>query len=65
MTPTVGISPATSLVGTSRFIHYAFMPNRLRYCGGDDNRTLFEYGLESAEDRGLRPLLSKFTGALP
>jgi hypothetical protein len=53
------------LTGTSRFIRYAFMPNRLRYCGGDDNRTLFEYGVEHADDGGLRELLTKFTGALP
>lgn len=55
----------TSLSGTSRFIRYAFMPNRLRYCGGDDNRTLFEYSLENARDGDLVPMLRKFTGALP
>lgn len=53
------------ITGTSRFIRYAFMPNRLRYCGGDDNRTIFEYGIESADDGGLRPLLTKFAGAMP
>jgi len=53
------------LEGTLRFIRYAFMPNRLRYCGGDDNRTLFEYGVEGASDGGLQPLLRKFSGALP
>jgi hypothetical protein len=26
------------------------MPNRLRYCGGDDNRTLFEYGIASTAE---------------
>jgi hydrogenase maturation factor len=41
------------------------MPNRLRYCGGDDNRTLFEYGIEQSVDGGLSPLLRRFTGALP
>jgi hypothetical protein len=41
------------------------MPNRLRYCGGDDNRTLLEYGLERVSDGGLQPLLRKFSGALP
>src|SRR5215471_8406590 len=55
----------TSLEGTLRFIRYAFMPNRLRYCGGDDNRTLFEYGVEGVTDGGLQPLLRKFGGALP
>jgi hypothetical protein len=53
------------LEGTLRFIRYAFMPNRLRYCGGDDNRTLFEYGVEEVTDGGLQPLLRKFSGALP
>jgi Family of unknown function (DUF6390) len=59
-------SPVTSpLNGSLRFIRYAFMPNRLRYCGGDDNRTLFEYGIENTTDGGLSPLLRRFTGALP
>jgi hypothetical protein len=59
-------SPVSApLAGSLRFIRYAFMPNRLRYCGGDDNRTLFEYGIENAVDGGLRPLLRRFTGALP
>jgi hypothetical protein len=55
----------TQLDGTLRFIRYAFMPNRLRYCGGDDNRTLFQYGVEGVTDGGLQPLLRKFSGALP
>jgi hypothetical protein len=55
-----------SMKGQLRFIRYAFMPNRLRYCGGtDDNRTIFEYGIEHEVDHGLEPLLRKFTGALP
>ena len=59
-------SPVTSpLNGSLRFIRYAFMPNRLRYCGGDNNRTLFEYGIENTTDGGLSPLLRRFTGALP
>lgn len=57
--------PSAPLAGTSRFIRYGFMPNRLRYCGGDDNRTLFEYGLLNAADGGLEALLRRFTGALP
>jgi hypothetical protein len=57
--------PPTALAGPLRFIRYGFMPNRLRYCGGDENRTLFEYGLERVVDGGLYPLLAKFTGALP
>ncbi len=58
-------TPPAPLAGSLRFIRYAFMPNRLRYCGGDENRTLFEYGIEHVVDGGLDPLLRKFTGALP
>ncbi len=53
------------LAGSLRFIRYAFMPNRLRYCGGDDYRTLFAYGIENTVDGGLSSLLRRFTGALP
>ena len=59
------ITPAQPLAGQLRFIHYAFMPNRLQYCGGDDNRTLLEYGTAQVVDGGLTPLLRRFTGALP
>lgn len=59
------ITPTQPLAGSLRFIRYGFMPNRLRYCGGDDNRTLFEYGIANTVDGGLRPLLGQFTGALP
>jgi hypothetical protein len=58
-------TPAAALAGQLRFIRYAFMPNKLRYCGADDNRTLFEYGIEGVVDGGLAPILRTFTGALP
>ena len=61
ITPT----PTATLDGTLRFVRYGFMPNRLRYCGGDDNRTLFDYAIEGVSDRGLTPLLAQFSGALP
>lgn len=57
--------PSRSVMGTSRFIRYAFMPNRLRYCGSDDNSTLFEYGVENVVDGGVQPLLRSFLGAMP
>ncbi len=57
--------PSTPLAGSLRFIRYGFMPNHLRYCGGDDNRTLFEYGVENVVDSGVQAMLRKFTGALP
>ncbi|MGI8474851.1 MAG: DUF6390 family protein, partial [Thermomicrobiales bacterium] len=44
---------------------YGFMPNRLHFCGPDENRTLFAYGVEGVVDGGLSPLLRRFTGALP
>src|SRR5690606_33686545 len=53
------------ITGTTRFIRYAFMPNRLRYCGGDDNRTLFDYALEMVREPPLEQMLARFTGALP
>ena len=56
---------AASIRGPMRFIRYAFMPNRLRYCGSDDNSTLFDYGIEQVVDGGLAPLLRRFSGALP
>lgn len=58
-------TPTKPLAGSLRFVRYAFMPNRLRFCGGDDNRTLFEYGIENVVDGGLNPLLRRFSGALP
>lgn len=53
------------LDGPQFFARYAFMPNRLGYCGCDDNRALFDYCLSGVTDGGLRDLLAKFSGALP
>src|SRR6266496_4223054 len=53
--------PVSPLTGMLRFIRYGFMPNRLHYCGGDENRLLFE----QVVDGGLNQHLKKFTGALP
>jgi hypothetical protein len=53
------------LDGTQLFARYAFMPNRLTYCGGDDHRVLFDYCVAGVTDDGLRDLLRKFTGAMP
>jgi hypothetical protein len=53
------------LAGQLRFIHYGFMPNRLQYCGGDDNRLLFDHAVERVVDGGLAQHLRKFSGALP
>jgi hypothetical protein len=59
------IETTAPLAGTLRFARYAFMPNRLRYCGGDDNATMFQYAVAGVTDGGLTPLLRKFSGALP
>ena len=47
------------------FARYAFMPNRLTYCGGDDNKALFDYCLAGVTDPGLVALLKQFSGAMP
>jgi hypothetical protein len=59
------VAEPRALAGMLRFIRYGFMPNRLRYCGGDDNRTLFDYGIAGVTDMGLQQLLQRFTGAVP
>jgi hypothetical protein len=48
-----------------RFIRYGFMPNRLRYRGGDKNRLLFDHAVEQVVDRGLSAHLKECTGVLP
>lgn len=44
---------------------YAFMPNKLRYCGGDDNFNLFSYVFENQSDQGLKDLLEEFATMYP
>jgi hypothetical protein len=60
-------APATDTAnsGLLRFIRYAFMPNHLGYCGGNDNDVLLEHASEGRADRRLTPLLGQFTGAVP
>ena len=41
------------------------MPNRLQYCGGDDNRTILEYAVADVREAPLDRMLRKFSGALP
>lgn len=57
--------PASPLAGTLRFIRYGFMPNRLQYCGGNDNDTLLESAITNRTHSGLNPILRAFTGAMP
>jgi len=51
--------------GAIIFARYAFMPNKLGYCGSDDNRTLFDYCAARHTDPGLVFLLQKFEAAYP
>ena len=57
--------PPASQAGILRFIHYGFMPNRLGYCGPDDNRRLFDHGVAGQADASLIPSLARFLGPLP
>lgn len=59
------VEPRSGVGGTSRFVRYAFMPNRLQYCGGDDNRTILEYAVADVREPPLDRMLRKFSGALP
>jgi hypothetical protein len=54
-----------SLAGALLFGRYAFPPNRLGYCGPDDNQALLEQVSESRPDRGLLELERRFEGAYP
>jgi hypothetical protein len=63
--PATAAAPERAVAGTTRFIRYAFMPNRLHFCGGDDNRTIFEYALAAVREPPLERMLAKFAGALP
>lgn len=51
--------------GIVLFIRYAFMPNHLGYCGGNENELLLERAATGQADPRLTPLLTQFTGALP
>ncbi len=51
--------------GRLMFAHYALMPNRLGYCGGSDNQTLFDYCVAHESDRGMDALIHQFQAAYP
>jgi len=59
------LEPRSAVGGTTRFVRYAFMPNRLQYCGGDDNSTIRDYAIADVREPTLDRMLRKFTGALP
>jgi hypothetical protein len=41
------------------------MPNRLGYCGPEENRAILEYLADAHSDRGLEQILARFAGAFP
>ncbi len=51
--------------GRLLFARYAFMPNHLGYCGGNDNRTLLDYCVANQADEGLSELARQFQMAYP
>jgi hypothetical protein len=51
--------------GPLLFLRYAFRPNLLGFCGGEDHQALFQYGLEGRVDQGLIELEQQFDGAYP
>ena len=51
--------------GRLLFAHYALAPNRLGYCGGNDDQTLFDYCVEGEADNGIDPLIRQFQAACP
>jgi len=59
------IAAPPTQAGILRFIHYGFMPNRLGYCGPDENRLLFDHAAAGEADRSLLPTLAQFLGPLP
>ncbi len=61
----MGPVSTVSSSGLLLFIRYAFMPNHLGYCGGNENELLLEHAATGQADPRLTPMLTKFTGALP
>ncbi|MBI2609968.1 hypothetical protein HYW53_02215 [Candidatus Giovannonibacteria bacterium] len=51
--------------GVLRCSRYAFGPNRLHYCGPDQNREMLDYLKEDESDPGLRVLLGAFETMFP
>lgn len=54
-----------SQTGILRCARYAFMPNRLHFCGPDKNRDLFYYAQGLEIDGGLKLILKEFQTLYP
>ncbi len=61
----MAVTAPSPTAGLLLFIRYAFMPNHLGYCGGNDAEVLLEHAAEGRGDVRLAPLLAKFSGAYP
>ena len=58
-------APGPTTAGPLLFARYAYPPNELGYCGGDDHRALLEQTSAGVVDGGLRQSLREFEGAWP
>lgn len=58
-------SNQSQLNGSLLAARYAFMPNKLRYCGGDRDSEIFNYVAEDQSDKGLEMLLKEFATMYP
>lgn len=54
-----------SRAGALLAARFSFMPNRLGYCGPEENRAMLDYVAEQHSDRGLEQILARFAGAFP
>ena len=57
--------PRLAADGPLLFARYAYPPNELGYCGGDDHQALLEQTSAGVVDGGLRQALRGFEGAWP
>ena len=51
--------------GVLRCARYAFMPNRLSFCGPDKNKEIFDYCRHQTIDQGLNLILKEFQVLYP
>lgn len=57
--------PLFNVQGILRCARYAFMPNRLSFCGPDKNKDLFYYCQSQEVDQGLNLILKEFQVLYP
>lgn len=54
-----------SRAGALLAARFSFMPNRLGYCGPEENQAMLDYVVDQHSDRGLEQILGRFAGAFP